>query len=268
MIPTGRIKHNILITLLEARCDRVMNYHDMIETYSEGRVSSIRALDANKHWPLIEFMFKHFNIPVSHGYVGRGKGKLARWATILMTAKYFIDNNINHTITVLEDDVYVPDDTDWRHDEWKDAKSWVKLSTWGEIIGMNKPGAVNFIEQAFQRGIYDNDDNFVMNHVKLHKCQKLKDCDYNLINNTNAGHIKSCGNIIHRAPFFLVPLDHKGNLDKYTHHDDKIRSKMEKWVKVRGAADAKLFMSERLFKNQGDRDIPKVLNRIYVPEKN
>ena len=268
MIPTGNIRHNLLVTLLKARADRVCNFYDLQETYGQHRVNKITALDANTDWHLIEYMFKKFNIPVAHGYLGRGKGKLARWATILMTAKYFVDNKINETIIVLEDDVYVPDDTDWRWEQWKHAKSWVKLSAWGEIIGMNSYAAKQFIMKTFNLSVYDNDDNFVMNHLNLHDCAKFKDSEYELLNATNCGHIKSCGPIIERAPFFQVPLDHNGERDDYTHHDKSVQNKMNDWMKHRDTGEGGVFLYKKLFRNRGDVELSQVINRLYEQEKN
>lgn len=209
------------------------------------------ALNLQHDWEEIRKLFEYFNIPVLHSMWWRYKGgKIARWATQIMTMKYIYDTVDVDRIIVIEDDVWFNENYNFFEHAWPAGSTFVKLSRWGEMYACGRDGSVDFFTTLFNKGIWTNDDEWIRQHkipsayinTMSKKCNK--GC-YRLLCKPNHGLIRKYGRI-------------------FTKQDMK-----EPWIYTRkdicsdiNAVHKSTILTEKIFVDKNDTNFKQVINRL------
>lgn len=162
---------DIYVTLCHHERERVDNYKRLIKQRDD--IKKFHALEFKTEWELIYNFYLDFKIPAIHP-MAKKKGKMARWATVIMAAKYVYDLKIEDHIIVMEDDVNITDKFDVLYNDWCDSNRWIKLSRWGELFALNYHSAKHFINALYNVGINRNNDKWIQMNTDLefHNTQK------------------------------------------------------------------------------------------------
>lgn len=154
---------NCYVTLCESNSPRV----DILEHNRTiiPNLNHFNALEFEQDWDIVKKMFKHFQIPIHKKILGRGRGKICRWATVISFVKYVYDTQSSENILCMEDDIRLHEGFDFRYDEWRNESRFVKLSQWGEFFACNMNSAGEFLEKLYSIGINENNDQWVMKNL-------------------------------------------------------------------------------------------------------
>ena len=205
-------------------------------------INHLHALEFEQDWELVNKMFSHFKIPICKKILGRGRGKICRWATVIMFVKYVYDIQSSENLLCMEDDIRLHDGFDFRCDEWRDENRFIKLSQWGEFFACNAHTARDFLEKLYEIGINENNDQWIMKNLNIFRLEK----DWKgLLGGVNKKYSELCcppNKGILRTSNQLNP-DEKKYLVREPHSD-------------------KILLDYKLFDNNNKLDIQSAINQI------
>lgn len=177
------------ITLCKSNEQRVSNVDKVIQNHPSIKI--FKALEHHKDWELVHYLFTHFNIPAEH-HTAKKKGKMCRWATVLMAAKYIYDLKIKQTNMVFEDDVFLGPGFKFYGHKFRGENRWIKLSRWGEVFALNCVSAEEFIRRLYDIGINNNNDRWIKENLDhmFFEIRKPNSGSFDLVCKTNQGIIR------------------------------------------------------------------------------
>ena len=164
------ILDNCYVTLCRSNEDRV-EILDHNKTVFPG-LNHMNALEFGNDWELVKKLFDHFKIPIAKKILGRGRGKICRWATVIMFVKYVYDIKSDINMLCIEDDIKLFKGFDFRFDQWSEEERFVKLSQWGEFFACNQHTAREFLNKLYDVGINENNDQWVMKNLNPFRLAK------------------------------------------------------------------------------------------------
>jgi len=241
---------DIYITLCRSNEQRFDNFKSIKKQLPS--VKAHHALNLQHDWKEIRKLFEYFHIPVLHSMWRKNAGgKIARWATQIMTMKYIYDTVDVDRIVVIEDDVWFNKGYNFFDHEWPTGSSFVKLSRWGEMYACGRDGSVDFFTKLYSNGIWTNSDEWIR---------------YCIVDK----HINTMTREYNNGNFKLLCKPNQGLIRKYGRAFTK-RDMKEPWIYTKNdkhkicsddAVGQSNILTERIFVDRSDINFKEVINRL------